>query len=397
MPLERDRRVRQPVHQFLPPPGRLGIVVAEESFPIVVAEPECRHTRESTLRILVVHPGPAWSVADVYQGWVEALEGLGQQVATYNLDARITFYTRTFVESGAVRDGVVGMRRAMSDSEAVEAASNGVLATAYRVLPEVVLVISCMFIPTELLGILRARGSRVVIVHTESPYDDDNQAKLATHADLNLINDPINLAQFPAGTYYQPHCYRPSVHHPGPPSPGMASDFCFVGTGFPSRIEFLEQMDLAGLDVLLAGQWKLLADSDSPLRKHLAHDLHEGLDNDQTAQVYRSSSMSLNLYRREADRPELSTGWSCGPRELEMAACGLPFLRDPRPEGDELFPLLPTFSSPEEASEKLRFYLRKPALRAAAAFTAREAIQDRTFTNAAKRLLGLLDRAPITR
>ena len=197
------------------------------------------------MRILVVHPGPAWSVADVYQGYVEALEDLGQQVATFNLDARLTFYSRAMVETGSVDEhGAVGLRRAMSDTEAVEAASNGILSAAYKVLPEVVVVISCMFISTELLGILRARGSRVVIVHTESPYDDDNQARLAEHADLNLINDPINLDQFPAGTVYQPHCYRPVVHHPGPPSAGMSSDFAFVGTGFPSRIAFLEQMDL---------------------------------------------------------------------------------------------------------------------------------------------------------
>jgi spore maturation protein CgeB len=350
------------------------------------------------LRFLVVHPGPAWSVADVYQGWVEALEDLGQQVATYNLDARLTFYSRTFVETGAVDEhGAVGMRRAMSDSEAVEAASNGVLSAAYKVLPEVVLVVSCMFISTELLGILRARGSKVVIVHTESPYDDDNQARLADHADLNLINDPINLAQFPTGTYYQPHCYRPSVHHPGPPSPGMASDFCFVGTGFPSRIEFLEAMNLDGLEVLLAGQWKMLEGTDSPLRKWLAHDLYEGLDNDQTAQVYRSAKTSLNLYRREADRPELQAGYAMGPRELEMAACGLFFVRDPRPEGDEVLSFLPRFSSPAEASDQLHHYLRHDHYRAKLAVRAREAIQDRTFTNAAKRLLGLLDRAPITR
>jgi spore maturation protein CgeB len=296
------------------------------------------------------------------------------------------------VETGQVDEhGAVGLRRALNDEQAVEAASNGVLATAYRVLPEVVLVISCMFISTELLGILRARGSKVVIVHTESPYDDDNQSRLATHADLNLINDGINLGQFPAGTYYQPHCYRPSVHHPGPPSPGMASDFCFVGTGFPSRIAFLEQMRLDGLDVLLAGQWKLLAEGDSALRKYLAHDLYEGLDNDQAAQVYRSAKTSLNLYRREADRPELVTGYAMSPRELEMAACGLWFARDPRPEGDELLPL-PTFTDPAHASDLIRWFLAHPGPRQAMADAAREAIADRTFTEAARRLLRLLER-----
>jgi len=44
------------------------------------------------VRFLVVHPGPAYSVADVHDGWVDALRGLGQQVWTYNLDDRLAFY-----------------------------------------------------------------------------------------------------------------------------------------------------------------------------------------------------------------------------------------------------------------------------------------------------------------
>ena len=332
-------------------------------------------------------------MADVYNGYVEALEGLGQNVSTLNLDARLTLFSRAFVETGAVDEhGAVGMRRAVDDESAIYLASEGVLSAAYRCLPDVVLVISCMFISVEMLDILRARGHKVVIVHTESPYDDDNQVRVAAHSDLSTINDPVNLERFRevAPTEYFPHSYRPSVHHPGPPSPGMTSDFCFVGTGFPSRIEFLEQMNLDGIDVLLAGQWKLLADGESPLRKHLAHDLFEGLDNDQTAQVYRSAKASLNLYRREADRPELSVGHAMSPREVEMAACGLFFLREPRPEGDETLPMLPTFGSPQDASDQLRHYLRHDHYRAKLAVRAREAIKDRTFDNAAKRLLARL-------
>ena len=303
------------------------------------------------------------------------------------------------VETGQVDEhGAVGLRRAVDDKSAVYLASEGVLSAAYRCLPDVVLVISCMFIGAEMLDILRARGHKVVVVHTESPYDDDNQVRVAAHSSLSIINDPINLDRFQAvaPTYYQPHCYRPTVHHPGPPSAGMSSDFAFVGTGFPSRIEFLEQMDLDGLDVLLAGQWKLLAESESPLRKHLAHDLFEGLDNDQAAQVYRSATTSLNLYRREADRPELQAGWAMSPREVEMAACGLWYARDPRPEGDELLPL-PTFTSPDEATDLVRWFHAHDGPRQAMADAAREAIQDRTFTSAAKRLLELLDRQPTKR
>jgi spore maturation protein CgeB len=99
----------------------------------------------------------------------------------------------------------------------------------------------------------------------------------------------------------------------------------------------------------------------------------------------------LNLYRREAHAADKADGWSMGPREVEMAACGLFFLRDPRPEGDEVLDMLPTFATPEDASEQLRWYLGHDGEREAAARKAREAIQDRTFDNHAARLLRLLE------
>ena len=50
---------------------------------------------------------------------------------------------------------------------------------------------------------------------------------------------------------YMPHAYRPSVHHPPAPGAKPLHDLAFVGTGFPTRVRFFEQMDLAGLDVRL--------------------------------------------------------------------------------------------------------------------------------------------------
>ena len=80
-----------------------------------------------------------------------------------------------------------------------------------------------------------------------------------------------------------------------------------------------------------------------------------------------------------------------GPREVEMAACGLPFVRDPRPESDEVFPMLPSFDGPEDAGEKIRWMLSHEREREKLAIMAREAIADRTFTNSARRLLKLLE------
>jgi len=350
------------------------------------------------LRWLVVHPGPAWSVADVFEGWREALTDLGEHVNAYNLGNRLTFYDTALQEIGHPgHDGVVQLRKAMTQEQAVEAAVNGLKSACYQFLPDVVLVVSYFFVNAGLLDLLRMRGHRVVLLHTEEPYQHDTQLALAAHADVNLLNDPANLDAYRAlgPAAYVPHCYRPTVHRPGPPDPDLACDLAFVGTGFPSRIAFLEAMDLDGLDVLLAGQWQLLGPG-SPLRKFLAHDADQCLDNLQTVRAYQSAKAGLNLYRREADRPELAAGYAVGPREVEMAATGLFFLRDPRPEGDELFPMLPTFDGPDDAAEQLRWSLAHDDQRHEAAAKAREAVTDRTFATAAARLLELLDRQPAT-
>lgn len=340
------------------------------------------------MRIVVAQPGPEWSVQDVYAGWVEALRGLGQQVYEFNLSDRLTFYDRARIE---VAEGEY--RKAVPDAEQVaDLAVNGLAAMLWKLRPHVLLVVSGFVVPGELLDQARSYGTKVVLLHTESPYEDERQLELAGHVDLNLLNDPTNLYHFNlrGSSVYMPHAYRPSVHKPGPAQPELASEFVFVGTGFPSRIRFLEAMNLDGIDVALAGQWQALA-TDSPLRKYLAHDIGQCVDNADAVGLYQSSKAGINLYRREADRPEHVQGWAMGPREVELAACGLFFLRDPRPEGDQVLSMLPTFATPEDAGEQLRWWLEHDDERAQLANQARAAIADRTFDKNAARLLRLLE------
>lgn len=328
------------------------------------------------MRILAVHPGPNFSVADVHAGWVHALQGLGVQVADFNLGDRLDFYCSHIQDK----------------ADAVRLACNTLHAVCYQYRPDVVLVTSCLFLTKHHLQVIRARGSRVVILHTESPYEDDIQLQRAAVADLNLVNDPTNLDAFRAvaPTWYMPHAYRPDRHHPRLGSPEHASDFCFVGTGFPTRVAFFEAVDWAGLDVAFGGHWQYL-DEDSPLRKFVAHDLGECLPNEQTAELYAATRASANFYRREANSGDLAWGWAMGPREVELAAMGVFFLRDPRGEGDELLPMLPTFAGPEDFGEQLRWWLAHDRERAAAADVARAAVANRTYEANARRLLALLD------
>lgn len=340
------------------------------------------------MRCLVIHPGPNFSVADVFRGWLIGLQENGVDVGAYNMDDRLNFFGAAMLERG-------GEYVPAFEGQAVpQLALDGVCAELWKHAPvDVALVVSGFYVPPNFMALMRARGTKVVLLHTESPYEDDTQIARSAEADLVLVNDPTNLDRFREvnpNTHYQWHCYDPARHAPGPPTPEAASQFCFVGTGFPSRVDFLERVDFTGIDVALAGHWATLA-PDSPLRQYVAHDVEQCCDNAETARLYQSTQLSANLYRTEAERPELSTGWAMGPREVELAAIGVPFLRDPRPEGDALFPFLPTFTTPEEFTELLRWHLARPEMTAALGVRAREAVQPRTFANSAARMLRLLD------
>lgn len=336
------------------------------------------------MRALVVRPGPAFSVADVANGWVKGLQANRVEVIDFPFDDRMGFYATAHID----RDGEM-VRVFENPEHAARLAADGILAAAYKLWPDIVIIISGFFVPPDTYHLLRSRGHKVVLLHTESPYEDDRQLLRAAHATLNVLNDPTNLHRFEevGPSVYIPHAYDPEVHHPRPADPDAASDFCFVGTGYQSRIDFLERVDFTDIDVALAGNWKATT-PDSPLRKHMAHDLDECCPNDQTAVLYASTKVSANLYRKEAT--ESSDGWAMGPREVELAAIGTFFLREPRGESDELLHMLPTFDSPGDFSEKLRWWLAHDTTRKEAARLARLAVADRTFASHAARLLRLI-------
>lgn len=341
------------------------------------------------MRWLACAPGPNFSVLDCHVGYVEALRAAGEHVVEYPLGDALTFYDSVLLQAGARE-----FRKALSGEQATAMATDRLCGALWKVRPDVLFITSGFFLDSAVLDRARRDGVTVVALLTEQPYEHARELELAQHCDLALLTDPMNLDDFTQVTraVHAPHCYRPAIHRPGPPDPLLECDFAFVGTGYASRIGFFEQLDLTGLDVLLAGNWQSLAE-DSPLRAAVAHGLDECMPNERTVDIYRSARVGINLYRREAEGDRHVTGWAVGPREVEMAAIGLPFLRDPRPEGDELFPSLPTFTSPAEASELLRWWLKHPGDRVVAGVKAREAIADRTFDNAARRLLAHLERS----
>lgn len=369
-------------------------------------------------RVLLVHPGPDFSVADVYRGWAKALKKLGHTVMTYNTNdlGRLTYYGHSrmpeYGKDKCPECGQVPTRQALDADGIMALAMDGMYKELYVFWPDVVFFISAFYMTGPMLQVIRTRRHKIVMLHTESPYQDEEQMLRGQFADLNLLNDPTNLGEWreelevPAA--YMPHAYDPDVHYPAPVRK-YDCDFAFIGTLFKTRAEFFSKMDFTGIDAAFGGSGWDLAMNDYPelvtavvdreghrLVDYLGHPLDHCVDNSETANVYRTSRVGINFYRRESEGGQQGKGWAMGPREVEMAACGLFFLRDPRPESDDVFDgILPAFSSPEEASDLLHYWIKHDEGRENAARLARLAVADRTFDANARKALALMEEAGI--
>ena len=341
------------------------------------------------VRVLVCQPGPAFSVKDVYNGWVGGLRANGVEIIEYPFEDRLWAAQHFHLQH---EDKWLP---AFPFEAAVQYALEPLGSWIYETQPDLVLFVTGFWIRVAPLELIRQRGTNVAVLFTESPYEDDVQLERAAHLDACVVNDPTNLERFLElceHTIYLPHSYNPALHAPGPAHDDKRSDLCIVGTGFPSRVRFLERMGLDGLDVALLGNWKTLEDHD--LRRYVRGELDACLDNRDTVDWYRSTRASLNLYRRESNRPELSAGWSMGPREVELAATGTFFLTEARGENSQVLPMVPKVADPEDAGEQLRWWLAHDRERAQVVVDARRAIAGWTFENRAAEFLRLVDKIP---
>lgn len=338
------------------------------------------------MRALIVDPGPNFSVQDVADGWESGLKSHGVEVQRFDTGGAMTYHERALQGMGVenTSDGQLAARMAASDLEAM----------TYRWWPDLILIVSSFFVPKETYRIWRSRGHKIVTVCTESPYEDDTQIKLGHWCDVLLTNDPQNLERFreinPA-SFYTPHAFDPAIHSRRPAQEQYRSDAVFVGTGYRSRIEFLESCNWDGIDLALAGNWGELQ-PDSPLRKYLAiDDARICCENkDETVELYSSTQVAFNIYRTEAQHPDLAQGWAMGPREVELAACETFYLTQARGENRAVLPMIPTFTDAADLSEKIRYWLPRESERAQIAADAHGAIADRTFANHAGQLLARL-------
>jgi hypothetical protein len=225
-----------------------------------------------------------------------------------------------------------------------------------------VIVVSAMLLHPDVVILMKRAGLKVFVLFTESPYDLDQEARIAAIVDGCWTNERTSveaLRRVTPRVGYLPSSWHPLRHRPDAPMEEVpAHDVVFVGTGFAERAAWFNAIDWTGMDLGLYGNWR-----DVGLNSQVSACVRAAeIENTRAAALYRRAAIGLNLYRRSMGwgihAPQSHTGESLSPRAYELAACGVFHLSDYRAEVPEVFgSLVPTFRTPAEAERLLRQWL----------------------------------------
>lgn len=357
------------------------------------------------MKILVVSPVPPYATKDVWTGHVQGLRAIGGdvEVLPMNYSTVYNMYVdfKEFMEvTGQVKIDTINSTLMAGDRIVMAAIANEV---------DLVHIVAPMHLSPVMLRVLKKYTKvKTSAFFTECPYDDENSIDIAEYFDYCFVCDRESVPVFKEknpNTFYLGHAYNPDIHQPKEVEKDV--DVLFVGTNFPTRVQFLEQVDWDGIDFQLRGIWNIRGKS---LLKQFLQGESSSMPNTTTLELYRKARIGLQLHRKDgfsmkaakAGRTKIKGGLvgatplpnlvahSLGPRSYELAASGVFQVSDTgRPELEEVFgDTVPTYSTPEELRVLLRMYLDDPMLREEAAKKQLQAVQPYTFE---MRMRGLLE------
>lgn len=349
------------------------------------------------MRILLVHPGASWSTADVNAGLSYGLQQHGVHVVHYRLDLRIEASHKALFALWRIKKKEAAETPKPTSADVFYQAGVGALEMALREQVDAVIVVSAMYLHPDVLIMMKRAGLKVFILFTESPYNLEEEKRVAALVDGCWTNERTSVPAFRSvnpRSGYLPHGYHPLKHYVSTRAVSElpSHDVVFVGTGFPERISFFNAIDWTGIDLGLYGTWKNLG-----LKKSLRACIKgEQVDNEMAAALYRRAKVGLNLYRQFKGfgrTTERVTGESLSPRAYELAACGVFCLSDYRAEVPEVFgDLVPTFKTPTEAAALIRLWLADGQGRARVATSLPACVAEASWTERAKIVIGDLQR-----
>lgn len=347
------------------------------------------------LRILLVGAGASFSTKDVENGYLAALRAMPDvEVYFYGLEARLGLARDWLDKLWRARGKPADQRPTWPDT--VYRGSIEAFEMALRFDVDWVVVISGMYFHPDVLALMRRARLRTSVLLTESPYEDEAQARVAALVDVVWTTErtsvPI-LSDVAAEVSYLRHAYDPERHSPSAPIDldTPAHDVVFVGTGFEERIAQLAAVDWRGIDLGLYGNWSLLGS-----RHHLRRFVRDGpVSNERAVDLYRRAKIGLNLHRSSQTYgrrvAHIAGAESINPRTYELAACGVFQVADSRAELAEIFgDTVPTFSH-GQLEDVLRAYLLDSPARRYSARRARERVIPHTFAARAAQLVTDLD------
>jgi len=342
-----------------------------------------------SLRVLLVGAGASFSTKDVEDGYVAALRAqVGVEVFYYSLEHRLSLTRDWLFKLWRARGKDPESKPTWPDT--IYRASIEAFEMALRYDVHWVLVISGMYFHPDVLEMLHRARLRTSVLLTESPYEDEAQARLVGLVDVVWTTERTSTQRLRAN--YLRHAYDPARHHHTLPDVGVpAHDVVFVGTGFEERIDELAAVDWTGIDLGLYGNWSLLG-SRAKLRDYVRGG---PVSNDMAVNLYRRARIGLNLYRTSQTYgrgvEHVAGAQSLNPRAYELAACGVFQVSDWRAELPETFgDSVPTFV-PGQLEDVLHAYLLDSPARRYAAKQAREQVASHTFAARAAQLLADLD------
>lgn len=349
----------------------------------------------STLKLLCIHPGAGWSTADVYDGYTKAWKEQGHDVVEYLLDQRVLAASKWLAYQ--YRHAGPGGVKPQGNDVLYLASFEAVIKALAQDVDWVMVFSGRMFHP-GVFQALRKAGLHCAVLLTESPYEDERQLWWSSLANVAFTNERTSigpLSIYNQHVHYLPHAYDPQKHYPrqAEEEEGVpAHDVVFVGTEWQERVETFQAVDWAGIDFGLYGMWRKL-----PSRHRLRRYLHPGIvDNRVTAALYRRAAIGLNPHRQSVElkraAPRITTAESMNPRAVELAACGCFSISDDRAEVQETFgDLVPTYKTPKQLEELIRYYLGHPDERADIAAQLPACIKDRTFAALGRQVIETLE------
>lgn len=341
------------------------------------------------MRILLIYPGHSHSTIDVAVGYEGALRSLGHDVRAFNYHNQLAFY------SEALRHWLrVNPEFRVNDpgEAALLLASEQVIFEAIDLVPDVVLIVSGFALHRRAYDLLDSLGLPLALILTESPYLDEEQAKIIIqgHIRLAFTNERTSVDRLEelggARVEYLPHSFDSTRHFSRDAEDGYQSDVFFFGTMWPERGRLL--WPLKGWIARWRRGWRIQIEGVKSLGKGL-------IDNDELIKSYNGTRIALNHHRTIAGADEngrerhINEAWSLGPRAYEIAACAtFQLCDDTRGELAEVFgDTVAMYRDGPDLRRKVDYYLTHDDEREEMAWAAHGRVQTCSFEERAEAIL----------